>query len=497
MSTNEKTNIKVIKLDKDIEVIEADKVDVLMQSRDLVHVSYDVTTVQNRLFYYFLLKAQKQKSSNMTCEVHLNDLKKLIPRTNQATLSNIKKMINSLQSTRILFEYYKNGEKVESDYVLIAGFDYHTETQMFTITILEIVYKRLLDYTIYAPLNLDILTKFQSFYSQRLYELLRLWSRTDKIVIKRFKVSQIRFLLGVGDKYASYKNFKQRVLSQALKEINELGNMQVKILQEIRAGRKVDEVEFEILDFEKKRYFKDLVEIIPPPDNDNPDDKSNDDSDKSNDNTNNEDNSDIDFYVPNEAFFTEKTLDTLKVDFYNIDFKDKHMKKLLEASIFATLEYTSSKDSVTSTKIVQKNYNYFKTTLLNKIKNFKDGKYSDDIPKIKTRFHNIGSSFEKYEPDELENLLNESQKDKFKTKKEDKEKEPTISKDLLKDLANKYLLVMQGEGIFKDELVYNYNFNVLISEYEDKSVKEVLELADKYNIEYELDTLTNEYVNKK
>ena len=36
------------------------------------------------------------------------------------------------------------------------------------------------------------------------------------------------------------------------------------------------------------------------------------------------------------------------------------------------------------------------------------------IPKVKTRFHNINQTFTKYTPDELEKLLRESQKDKFK-----------------------------------------------------------------------------------
>lgn len=35
------------------------------------------------------------------------------------------------------------------------------------------------------------------------------------------------------------------------------------------------------------------------------------------------------------------------------------------------------------------------------------------VPKFKTRFHNINERFNEYEPDELENLLRESQKDKF------------------------------------------------------------------------------------
>ena len=40
---------------------------------------------------------------------------------------------------------------------------------------------------------------------------------------------------------------------------------------------------------------------------------------------------------------------------------------------------------------------------------------SNNDPKFKTRFHNINERYNEYEPDELERLLRESQKDKFET----------------------------------------------------------------------------------
>ena len=85
---------------------------------------------------------------------------------------------------------------------------------------MERLYDHIIEYSVYAPLNLNIVSKFKSFYSQRLYELLRLWSRTGQTIIKEFSVENLRFILAVEDKYPEYKNFKQRVLNQAIKEIN-------------------------------------------------------------------------------------------------------------------------------------------------------------------------------------------------------------------------------------------------------------------------------------
>ena len=68
---------------------------------------------------------------------------------------------------------------------------------------------------------------------------------------------------------------------------------------------------------------------------------------------------------------------------------------------------------------ISKEGQYF--SLLEKIykddKNFvpKVNTKSNNDPKFKTRFHNINERYTEYEPDELERLLRESQKDKFET----------------------------------------------------------------------------------
>ncbi|GIM32986.1 replication initiation protein [Paraclostridium bifermentans] len=383
------------------EVIANDNcIELLMQSKQLVHTSYEVTAIQNRIFYYCLLTAQKEKNGELSCTVKLEDIKKLIPNKNQRTLANIKKTIQILKQTSLEFEKKEDGDTIECDYNLIAGSEYNKNKEIFKIKLADRLYRHLIDYTVYAPLNLDILTKFKSFYAQRLYELLRLWSRTDRLITKNFKIEQLRFVLGVESKYPEYKNFKQRVLNQAIKEINQVGNMKVSI-EEVKNGRKVDEIKFNIYDFEKKVYFKNVIEESVDQVK-NTEEKETVEIDltsniHSNKNT-------AEFYIPNKKLFTVKTLDNFKRDFSNYDFKDNTYKKLLQESILVALEKDDEE------KIKVKSYNYFKATLENKIKNI--SKVSN-TKQVKTRFHNINQTFNKYSPDELENRLQESQRDKF------------------------------------------------------------------------------------
>ncbi|OSB07990.1 hypothetical protein B2H97_16100 [Paraclostridium bifermentans] len=378
-------------------IINDNCIDLLMQSKQLVHTSYEVTAIQNRIFYYCLLTAQKEKNGELSCTVKLEDLKKLIPNKNQRTLSNIKKTIQILKQTSLEFEKREDGDTIECDYNLIAGSEYNVNKETFEIKLADRLYRHLIDYTVYAPLNLDILTKFKSFYAQRLYELLRLWSRTDTLKVKSFKIEQLRFVLGVEDKYPAYKNFKQRVLNQAVKEINQVGNMKVDI-EEVKNSRRVDEIKFMIYDYEKKVYFKKNAQ------NSIVSDEDHNESKEIEVETKDKKEEIKTFYVPNKKLFTPKTLDNFISDFKDYDFKDSTYKKLLQEAILIALEKDDEE------KIKVKSYKYFKATLENKIKNISN---VSNTKSVKTRFHNINQTFNKYSPDELENKLQYSQKDKF------------------------------------------------------------------------------------
>lgn len=385
-------------------IVSENNIDLLMQSRQLVHTSYEVTAIQNRIFYYCLLTAQKEKNGELSCEVKLDDIKKLIPNKNQRTLSNIKKTIQILKQTSLEFEKNEDGDTIECDYNLISGSEYNVNKEIFKIKLAERLYKHLIDYTVYAPLSLDILTKFKSFYSQRLYELLRLWSRTDKLIIKSFKVDQLRFILGVVDKYPEYKNFKQRVLNQAIKEINQFGNMKVEI-EEIKVGRKVEEIKFEILDHERKVYFRDRIKkecINTIKTEEKEIEETLIEIDSNNINIINE------FYIPNKKLFTVKTLSNFRDDFKEYNFKDVQYKKLLQDSILIALEKDDEE------KIKVKSYSYFKKILENKIGSLVSSQNETGKSFKKTKFHNFTETFEQYSPDELDDIIEKGQKLKYK-----------------------------------------------------------------------------------
>jgi plasmid replication initiation protein len=220
------------------------------------------------------------------------------------------------------------------------------------------------------------------------------------------------------DKYPNFFDFKRRIIAPAIKELNDTGQFKI-TAKENKEGKKVDNIDFFVEDLDKRIYFKEkdlkLIEEIVAPE----EDKSlNNDDEKENTNESSskeEIKETIDFYVPNKSFFTPKTLETLKEDFKDYDFKDKNNKLILLDAVGTTL------DKFNEEKIKVNRYSYFRSTLSNKLKESKNksefkntnSKIDNEI-KSPTKFHNFEETYTKYSAEELEDMIERSQKAKYK-----------------------------------------------------------------------------------
>lgn len=250
------------------------KKEILMQSNNLIKSKYDFSCVDNKIFYKMLYNAQKSNNPNsklMETILSLNDFKSLIKRRNDATIENIKEKLETFQKMLIQFEYIDetDGSKVWFSSSVVTSYEYREVEQQFKIELHEKVYKQITDSLRlqsrgYSAINLAILFQFKGAYTQRLYTLFRLWSRKDKPIETKFTIEELRGYLDMPDTlYPAYKNFKQKVLSKAIDEINKIGNMEVELYQEIKKGRSVHTLVFKIIDHEPRRYFEneDIIDI--------------------------------------------------------------------------------------------------------------------------------------------------------------------------------------------------------------------------------------------
>lgn len=88
------------------------------------------------------------------------------------------------------------------------------------------------------------------FSSIRLYQLFKAihqkQAKYKKVVGKVYEVDELKRLLNLEGKYKEYKNFSQKVLNPALKEINEQTSLCVEVIKRRNSQRKITALEFKI-----------------------------------------------------------------------------------------------------------------------------------------------------------------------------------------------------------------------------------------------------------
>jgi len=92
----------------------------------------------------------------------------------------------------------------------------------------------------FTSYKLKHVSNLQSIHSIRIYELLMQWRKTGKLIIE---VEKLRELLGLKDKYPTFKGFNQRVILMAINELNLRSDLTI-TMKTIKKGRVVYAIEF-------------------------------------------------------------------------------------------------------------------------------------------------------------------------------------------------------------------------------------------------------------
>lgn len=376
---------------------------VLMKHNDLVNAKYESKLVHNRVFVYLLYAFQKYTDGDrLIHEVSREELCKLVLKQNERTIKGLRMMLSDLRKKELFLVNENDDGSI--DYItagFIDKFSYNDKTDKFTITADAHVHRLLHRYLKdgYTPINLEIWMSLKNSYAQRFYDLLRSWSGSKRTI--NYTIDYIRKVMLLENKYKVYADFKKRVLLPAIEELNSTGFFEIEF-EEKRVGRTIDSIDFIVKDLDKRIYFnkKESKKII--------------ESDKNafetitSKSSIKKKNSD-DFYVPNKKLFTIKTLENFKNDFSKYNFKDDEYKKILQESILTTLERDDEE------KIKVKSYNYFKKTLENKINTLFSLQNNTNKVFKKTKFHNFTETFEQYSDEELDNIIENINKNKYKT----------------------------------------------------------------------------------
>ena len=125
-------------------------------------------------------------------------------------------------------------------------------TFQFHEDVLPLLVQAKIEYTKYYFENIQ---RLKSMYSIRIYELCKQYQNTDN-GYREFKIDDFKFLLDISDKlYPRYFDFKKRVLTSSISEINTKTDIDIS-LEEIKKGRLVEKIRFYIVSKNGNIYKK-------------------------------------------------------------------------------------------------------------------------------------------------------------------------------------------------------------------------------------------------
>lgn len=235
-------------MDNNVISFEDEKKKYLLRDKVLVESSFSITATENKILYCILQNAQVRRSEEVHCTMNASDFYKVVSKNEHKTPKYIKECLRKLM--RVEYRFWN--DEIEGSYNLISGYTRNKETQVFEISIPQEIHKRLMKQKVYSPLDLKVITSLKSFYSQRLYELLRLWSRNDEEVTAIFTVGYVRFILGAEDVCKEFKHLNQYI-KKSIKEIESKTKMKIGYETE-KEGRKVVKLKFKITDQDERKF---------------------------------------------------------------------------------------------------------------------------------------------------------------------------------------------------------------------------------------------------
>ena len=232
---------------------EQDISEVLFKSNTLIKSNINITSIEYKIFNKILYKCQMEKDNNqqLRAVLTIDELSSIVKNKKENTLKALTESLEKFIKIPIRFEKQKS-------YVittLINKVVVDKETFNFTCYLDKDLYEVLMGYKElgYSPINLKMIKQANGYYTQRFYELFRVWSGFNKDVTYTIGELKEWLMIEEGMSYDRYYNFKIKVVEPALKEINQKLNMRV-LYTENKVGRSVKSLTFNVEDLEPRQY---------------------------------------------------------------------------------------------------------------------------------------------------------------------------------------------------------------------------------------------------
>lgn len=190
----------------------------------LINASYSLDLVEQRIVLQGIVKSRETEkgfTDSNPVSIHASEYEKQFGVTKDAAYKALKDAVLSLFERQFTFTELEKGKLkvVKSRWVSqIAYVDDLAEVQIIFSPAVASMCSRLESH--FTSYDLDQVSKLNSKYAVRLYELVIAWKATGKT--PEFSLAEFRNQLGLIDnEYTAMNNFKKYVLDLAVSQINE------------------------------------------------------------------------------------------------------------------------------------------------------------------------------------------------------------------------------------------------------------------------------------
>ena len=200
----------------------------------------EITSTEYKVYDTVLQKCQVYQGYGFKkAQLGKDEVKSIVKNKNDLTVKGICDIFEKFRNITMRF-------KIGTKYITssaISEYSYDESNDMFSVYISDNVFNMLMDYAQigYSPIDLKLVRKAKSYYTQKIYGMLRMWSRYNETVFHTYKLTEIKDICDIveGSCYDQYKIFKRDILKKSLKEIQNKLNMKAEIVKENRVSRKV------------------------------------------------------------------------------------------------------------------------------------------------------------------------------------------------------------------------------------------------------------------
>lgn len=247
--------------------------DLFIMSRTIINADYNLSRHELVIFTNLLAKYYEQQNSEYNKEntdyksvtITWEEFKKTIGDSRKYKIVEIKKTLRELSFKKLCY-YIQHPNKHKTYWYIpfITIYSYDTQTETFRIDIPNEIIKFFTEEHLlsqgYTYLKLLDINRMKSVYTIRFYMLLRQFCNNNTNNKQQY-ITTVQTLrenlgltenldLGTKERYPNYPNLKQRVIDIAIKELNELGIMDVSLSILTKKDKKVHTIAININKYE-------------------------------------------------------------------------------------------------------------------------------------------------------------------------------------------------------------------------------------------------------